>query len=379
MVEVIHISVGRLDIAGGIREVIRQLTPIQQRMGVNPVVAGFCYDQAATEIDRRVEQHWLRPTGYRWLDRWRLYRLVRRLIGEAKGPTVVHAHELRASGEIALKVRKRLGVPYVVTVHIDPAHKKSDVPGSALSRRNRRRLVVREADGVVNVSEFIRSKTEILSPLSESPGQVRTTIHPAVTVPDLETLTPVGEMDRPYVLAIGRLVHLKGFDSLIRAWAKTAIQDEWRLVIAGDGEDQEELWQQVRDLGLEESVFFAGRVEGETKWRWLKFAKMVAITTHKIEEAFPLVVLEANHCRRPVVGYAGGGVQEMVFDGINGLLVEPGNEDALAEAIDRLANDNLLLAEYSEKCREVSERVTLEGSARKYVQVYEDVAGRGKR
>jgi glycosyltransferase involved in cell wall biosynthesis len=377
MLQVIHISVGPLDIAGGIREVIRQLTPIQQSMGINPVVAGFCDDQAATGIDRQVEQHWLKPTGYRWFDRWRLYRLVRKLIKKSNDSTIVHAHELRASGEIALKLRKKLNVPYVVTVHIDPAHKKSELPGSALARRNRRRQVVREADGVVNVSEFIQSKTEILSPCQESPGQIRVTIYPAVTVPLLNSLTPI-KIDRPYVLALGRLVHLKGFDSLIRAWAKTSIKNEWRLVIAGDGPDEGDFRKLVKEFELEDSVLFTGRVEGDVKWGWLKFAKMVAVTTHKIEEAFSLATLEAIHCSRPVVGYAGGGVQEMVFDGVDGLLVEPGNEDALAKAIDTLAGDEELLQKFSRQCREISERFTLETAAKKHVELYREIAGRGQ-
>jgi glycosyltransferase involved in cell wall biosynthesis len=224
MLTVVHISAGRLDMPGGIREVIRHLVPAQQKSGIEPVVVGLCQDREKTGLSSQIAQHWISPSRFTWLERYRLYRRVVQIVRQASTPVIVHAHELRGSGEIALKIRDRLDVRFLVTIHIDPAHRHSEQAGSAMNRRNRRAQIAKSADGLAAVSDFIRRKTDILVPESSVPRQIRKTVYPAVTVPTLEGIERRKDMDRPYVLALGRLAEVKGFDSLIRAWAKTKVR-----------------------------------------------------------------------------------------------------------------------------------------------------------
>jgi glycosyltransferase involved in cell wall biosynthesis len=373
MFQVIHISVGPLDIAGGIREVVRQLLPVQQDCGIHPVIIGFCHEKSATGIDSRIEQHWLRPCRFQWLNHYRLYRKIVSVIRKSTLPTIVHAHELRASGEIAYKLRTKLNIPYVVSVHIDPAQEKRSPSKSALARRTKRQFVVREANGVVNVSDFIRSKTELLSPSQDSPGQIRATIYPSVAVPNLTNLLRPDKVKEPYVLALGRLVRLKSFDCLIRAWSQTAIKNRWKLVIAGEGEDMDKLKALSEKLHVEDSVYFPGRVEGETKWRWFRFAEMVAVSTYKIEESFCLTALEAIHAARPLVCFRGGGLNELLHDGVNGLAVTPGDEVALASALNHLAGNDSLRKKFSENSKNMGNAFSVETAAQKHIDLYTEI------
>jgi len=375
MLTVIHISAGDLDTPGGIREVIRHLTPAQRSMGLRPVVVGLCRNVAKTGVPLDIDQHWVYPTGIKQLDRYRLFRRAMSVIQRSSVPVIVHAHELRASGEMAIKIRSKLRTRFLVTVHIDPAHRHSQQAGAAMERRNVRARVAKTADGLVGVSDFIRNKVEMLAAHSESPRQIRSTVYPAVAVPDLEHFARPHGMDRPYVLALGRLADVKGFDSLIRAWAKTSLPGRWHLVIAGSGPEEANLRRIAQEQNVGASVLFAGRVEGDSKWALVKHAELLAVTTHKIEEAFCLSALEAVHCMTPVVGYCGGGLQEIVANGINGVLVAPGDETALAREMERLAGDESLRRQFSDNCRDIRGRFTIEAAAENYLHLYRKILG----
>ena len=140
------------------------------------------------------------------------------------------------------------------------------------------------------------------------------------------------------VIAIGRLVEQKGFVHLIRAVKILAGQGvPVQLTIVGDGPLCKAL-QEEADRGAENgAVTFAGQLpHGETIKQLQNSHIMVApsvISTNGDRDGIPNVILEAMACGLPVVASGVSGIPEIVIDGKTGVLVPPGESEALASAL----------------------------------------------
>ncbi|MEU7382708.1 MULTISPECIES: glycosyltransferase [unclassified Streptomyces] len=139
------------------------------------------------------------------------------------------------------------------------------------------------------------------------------------------------------VVSIGRLSHEKGVDLLLEAWAEAAPkQPGWTLRIHGSGESEALLRRQCAELGLKDSVDFAGQtddVPGALR------ASSVFVQSSR-GEGFPLVLLEAMATGVPCVAFdCAPGVREIVTHERDGLLARPGNTSELARHLVRLMAD----------------------------------------
>jgi glycosyltransferase involved in cell wall biosynthesis len=143
------------------------------------------------------------------------------------------------------------------------------------------------------------------------------------------------------VLAVGRLSYYKGFDVLLRALAQLP---EVGLLLVGSGECEGTLRALARELGIEARVHFAGTVDDAALAAAYARAQIFCLPSIERSEAFGLVLLEAMRARLPVVASAipGSGVGYVVADGETGLLVSPGDAEALANSLRRLAADPAL-------------------------------------
>jgi glycosyltransferase involved in cell wall biosynthesis len=112
------------------------------------------------------------------------------------------------------------------------------------------------------------------------------------------------------------------------------------LAIAGDGPDREPLERRATELGLAGRARFLGSLPRDGVLRLFRAADAVVLSS--AWENLPHTVLEALAVGSPVIATSVGGVPEVVRDGENGLLVEPNDPRALADAIGRLfADDDL--------------------------------------
>jgi glycosyltransferase involved in cell wall biosynthesis len=140
---------------------------------------------------------------------------------------------------------------------------------------------------------------------------------------------------------IGRMDPGKGFPDAVRAFA--AVRREFpsaELVLVGDGRERPLVEQTVTDLALEGSVQLTGWQPDPQRW-----LRTFDIFIHPSrQEPFGLAVLEAAAAGLPIVGYAEGGVNEIVVNGETGLLVTPGDVPALTAALGELCGDEALRA-----------------------------------
>jgi glycosyltransferase involved in cell wall biosynthesis len=132
----------------------------------------------------------------------------------------------------------------------------------------------------------------------------------------------------------------------------------WQLVILGEGPERASLQRQVEELGLQGSVLMPGVVRDPEQW--LQHAELFVLSSRF--EGFPNALLEAMQCGLPVAAFdCPSGPGEIVRHEQTGLLVPPGDTEALSAAISRLANDeNLRRRLGSAAAADVATRFSLE-------------------
>lgn len=147
--------------------------------------------------------------------------------------------------------------------------------------------------------------------------------------------------DKKVILASGRLHKYKQFDLLIRAFSDIKNKYlNWDLVILGDGEEKETLSRMLEDFGLTDRVYLPGSVGNMEEW--YKRADMFVLSS--IVEGFPNVLLEAMTYGLPCVSFdCNTGPSDMIQNGINGILVNPGEKEiGLSDAIDKIISSKEL-------------------------------------
>ena len=149
--------------------------------------------------------------------------------------------------------------------------------------------------------------------------------------------------DPATVLFVGRLVREKGVFDLVEALALDADQRSFRLVIAGDGSDMNDLTRLIDERGVADRVDLLGWTTGERLSDAYSAADVFAFPTW-FAEGFPTVVSEAMSHSLPVVCTAKRGLSDKFVDGVNAVFVPPKDPAAIHAAILRVVSDRELAA-----------------------------------
>ena len=162
------------------------------------------------------------------------------------------------------------------------------------------------------------------------------------------SVPPAGEPLR--LVYIGRLAPGKGLGETIEALALARGNGvAARLVVAGNGPEEARLRAQVRALGLEAEVRFAGPTVGEDKALLLSRSDVLCLASHS--EGLPYALLEAMAAGVVPVVTRVGGIPDVVDEGVHGAFVPVADADAIARAIESLSRDRAALARMSAACR----------------------------
>jgi glycosyltransferase involved in cell wall biosynthesis len=260
-----------------------------------------------------------------------LYRFLR-----AQRFDVIHSHLFLAN--VAARLAGRLaGVPVIITTHHD-----TDVWMRA-RHRLAERLTAPLSDRVVACSEAVRRYA--IERHGLSPGRVRT-LRNAIDIPPL----PAGDLERRearrilgagpeeiVIATVGRLCEpKKGLAVFLRAATRVAAAEpRARFVVVGDGPARGALERLAGGAGIAGRVRFAGERRDVASL----LPGVDLFVQPSLWEGFGLTIIEAMAAAAPVVATNVGGIPEVLRDGIDGLLVPPGDEEALAGAILRLVRD----------------------------------------
>ena len=230
------------------------------------------------------------------------------------------------------------------------------------------RRILRRADTVTACSAFVMRDLEKLEEI-RGPSYV---IPNGVEPRDFESVDPDEDFD-PYVLGLGRLVPQKGFDLLIDAFAAEEFA-EFNLVLAGDGFERDRLQARALELGIDSRVRFVGAVARPRIARLVRGARVFALPSRG--EPFGIALLEAMAAGVPAVATAAGGIPEFARDGVNALLVPPGDAKALATAIARLAFEPELRDRLIARGRATAQAHAWARIAARYEDIYRRVPSR---
>ncbi len=171
-----------------------------------------------------------------------------------------------------------------------------------------------------------------------------------------------------WILGMGRLDPQKGFDLLLEAFAHLppSARVGWRLGIIGEGSQRDELERLIQRLGLEQDASLLGRFANPIPL--LRAGKIFAFSSRW--EGFGIALAEAMACGLAAVAFdCDYGPREIIRDGLDGLLVPPGDVKALAEALRRLMQDLRLRRRLASRAPEVLNRF----SERRFLARWESV------
>lgn len=267
------------------------------------------------------------------------------------GYDLVHANFFM-SGLVAMRLKRSLGIPFVVTFHalgrVRRLH-QGDADHFPPERLTIEDDVIAEADGII--AECPQDRNDLSTLYCAEPARV--TIVPCGF--DRKEFWPISRAlarralglapGEKVLLNIGRVVPRKGLDNLVRGLGR--LTHQWgipgRLIVVGGNSDLPcpvltpeigRLQALARDEGVAGQVTFTGRRSRE----FLKFYYSAAdlFLTTPWYEPFGITPLEAMACGTPVIGAEVGGIKFSVVHGMTGCLVPPNDPDALASRIAEL-------------------------------------------
>ncbi len=244
------------------------------------------------------------------------------------------------TGPIGWWIKKSLGIPYIVSLQ------GGDVPGFM----NKELHIYHLLTGFItrNVwkkAEFVVANSEGLAKLArEFMQSANHKVIPAGV--DSQVFSPIDKSNvksKVKLLFVGRLVYQKGLDILFDALIKIKDKNLWYLNIVGDGPLKKELIKKAKQLHLDKNIHFHGWKNREQLLRFYKNNDIFLLPSR--DEGMPNVMLEAMASGLAIIGTKVSGLEEVIINDNNGLLVEKENPHELYEAIDSLIRNKNIVSE----------------------------------
>lgn len=307
---------------------------------------------------------------------WRLEQMIRRF-----RPDLLHLHVPNTSAFSALLLRSARRLPWILHWHADVA---ADAQHAALRFAYRlyrpwEQALLARARAVIATSAPYLNASTALAPWRDKVRVIPLGIAPAGAAGDAtagyETIPPAWKDGALRVLAVGRLSYYKGFDVLLDALAHVP---QAGLVLVGEGEGKAHLHARARECGIDARVSFAGHVDDDTLSALYANADVLCLPSIDRSEAFGLVLLEAMRAGVPVIAseIRGSGVSYVVRARETGMLVPPGDAEALASALRRMAEDGAARKRMGEAgAQRWRDEFTLQRAAERTLTLYRDVLG----
>ena len=282
------------------------------------------------EYARTLIPHWPESIDYSTFAR-AAQNGFEKILKEWGKPDIIHAHVVLPGGMSALGVAKKHGIPIVMTEHSGPF---SMHLGTELSRRFVRETLT-GLNGIIAISPAMARQL-----LDFQPGLQIDIIGESVRTDFFVPAEGVDKADgtRKSFLAVARLSEQKGLEHLVKAVRLLLDKGfkSFEVTVGGEGPDRPQLEDLIQTLGVSEHFRLLGALNREQVRDRMQNCDVFVLSS--LWETFGVVVGEAMACGKPVISTRCGGPEFIVTDE-NGVLVDTGSADQLADAMADFIND----------------------------------------
>jgi len=290
---------------------------------------------------------------------------------------IYHAHDIGAAGWLAVMAARLFGGRSLLKLRT--GRSAYETKTNSLLGRWQLMSLLRKADRVIVVNEEVHS---LLASQGAPVDQVAF-IPNAVNVDYFQRTHPDEKRkarlrlgiptEKPVIVYVGRLSHLKGVDILLQAWAllPEATRCGINLTLVGDGEERGGLEKLMISLGISDGVNLAGMQENVRDYYWA--ADIFVLPSR--QEGLSNAMMEAMGCGLPVIASATGGALDMIVDGKNGWLFETANPSRLRDALLRCLQERARWDEMGREARrKAREAADIEVVVEKLETIYDRLA-----
>ncbi|MBQ9204524.1 MAG: glycosyltransferase [Prevotella sp.] len=251
--------------------------------------------------------------------------LFEKIVKEQGLPDVIYAHYMFNMASLVEVKRKYRQIPIVGIEHWSVLNQDRLTP----CLMSRGRIAYSNVDRLLAVSKSLQSQ------IKRHFGIESTVVYDMLGQEFVHSKTIVrnAEKENFSFLAIGSLLHRKGFDLLLDAFSKSRLYETCRLTIIGDGQERTNLLSQAKRLGVANAVCLVGKKNKKEIIQLLNESHVFVLSSRS--ETFGVVCIEALSQGLPNIATICGGPEEFINES-NGILVPANDADALAEAMTKM-------------------------------------------
>jgi glycosyltransferase involved in cell wall biosynthesis len=282
---------------------------------------------------------------------------------------------------------QKLSIPLILEVHADIINVELPLQNKSLRgvQHHLAELITRQcfkqASKIVVVSEPVGKRLQTYWQVSADKiitvplGADVELFNPAIEHPGIRT--EWGMADEPIVMFTGSFHPWHGVDNLVKAFSQVVLEvPRAKLVLVGDGQTRIDLEAQVREAGLADQVIFTGSVPYQKVPAILSIADVAVVPYPELPVELwfsPLKLFEYMAAAKAIVASKVGQIAEVLEDGYSGLLIEPGNVEALSETLIKLLKNEKLRLSLGENARKEASKYSWQAHAEQLEKIYRSV------
>ena len=348
-------------VVGGISKVVYDLSHKMVKEGNEVTVVTYkdgdnvkYYENDKGVEVYRVDNYMIRPNNFiDWIMQlnFNMITKVNEIINKNGKFDVIHAHDWLVAYS-AKSIKESYNIPLISTIHATESGRNSGIHDETQRYINDSEwMLTYESSEVIVNSNYMKNEVQRLfglpyDKINVIPNGVNLQLFSNVNV-DYDFRRQYAMDNEKIILYVGRLVYEKGIQNLIAAMPK--ILDRYhdsKLIICGRGGMIDELREQVKYLGIDNKVYFAGYCDSKKMQKMYKCADVAVFPS--TYEPFGIVAIESMLSGTPTIVSDVGGLNEIVEHGVTGMKSYAGNANSIADSVLALLFDPKLCANISQ-------------------------------
>lgn len=348
-------------VVGGISKVVYDLSHKMVKEGNEVTVVTYkdgdnvkYYENDKGVEVYRVDNYMIRPNNFiDWIMQLNFNMITKanEIINKNGKFDVIHAHDWLVAYS-AKSIKESYNIPLISTIHATESGRNSGIHDETQRYINDSEwMLTYESSEVIVNSNYMKNEVQRLfglpyDKINVIPNGVNLQLFSNVNV-DYDFRRQYAMDNEKIILYVGRLVYEKGIQNLIAAMSK--ILDRYhdsKLIICGRGGMIDELREQVKYLGIDNKVYFAGYCDSKKMQKMYKCADVAVFPS--TYEPFGIVAIESMLSGTPTIVSDVGGLNEIVEHGVTGMKSYAGNANSIADSVLALLFDPKLCANISQ-------------------------------